>query len=119
MSPTETKMNININYKINHDLLTSITTKLNPQQDQLLKSFMDLNEISTKEEIIAAISPVLKTKQNPFLIFQYYQAFFVKEGILEIVKSSKPKYLVSGVQLELELNDERIETKEELAEQGW
>lgn len=72
--------------------LTKVPAKLNPQQLQIVTGLKSEPKTElTKDEILACITPCLITKQDPWLIFKYYQPTFVETGMLILNKTNKPK----------------------------
>lgn len=68
----------------------NIPSKLNPQQKQLVEALKDCGTVQ-KAEILAALEGNLVTKQDPWLIFKYYQPGFIKSGFVELDKIVKEK----------------------------
>lgn len=109
--------------------MSKVPAKLNPQQTQIVQGLLvgSKSEL-TKDEILELITPVLVTKQDPWLIFKYYQPTFVETGMLSLDKINKPKAEkktknpAGYVVIELQgppRPPEAVETVEELQAQGW
>lgn len=105
----------------------NIPSKLNPQQKQLVVALKDMGTV-TKEEILEVLNTegTLTTRQDPWLIFKYYQPGFIKEGFVELNKTMKPKVERIGkkdVETVIIERDESgfplDESKEELEKQGF
>lgn len=109
--------------------MTKIPSKLNPQQTQIVEGLKAEEKTElTKDEILSLITPVLVTKQDPWLIFKYYQPTFIETGMLSLDKINKPKTEKKSRQnagtITIELQGpprppEKVETIEELQEAGW
>ena len=118
-----------IKYTFNPDYTP---VKLNPQQTQLFKALKDLGTVG-KEEILKGLEGNLTTKQDPWLIFKYYQPGFIKEGFVSLDKTMKPKTEkkskgtveivvvkeLAGDPMFSSESDEEAETVEKLSKQGW
>lgn len=109
----------------------SVPSKLNPQQKQLVEALKEAGTVN-KEEILILLEGNLITRQDPWLIFKYYQPGFIKSGFVELDKipvekpKKEPKSTTKVIVVEHlagdpldSILDEEIESVEELQEQGF
>lgn len=89
-----------IKYVINKDSdLTNV--KLNNQQKQIVQILSDSGKTEfTKLEIETELTGKLITRQNPFLVFKFYQPHFAFVGFLTLDRKLNPPLIRKTVKKE-------------------